>query len=125
LDAPAESVPVTDIPGSFRPTVLPLVLQELSIGVQNWPPIGFQNWPPSFGQLWRIDQHVSRFGWRLFLRPGLISGCAARSGRPGWPQATAMRRMRPGWPRARRHARHGRDSPAQGLCCGGLLAWGL
>jgi WD40 repeat protein len=28
-DAPAESVPVADIPGSFRPTVLPLVLQEL------------------------------------------------------------------------------------------------
>ena len=29
---------------------------------------------------------VSRVGWRLFLRPGLISGCAARSGRPGWLQ---------------------------------------
>jgi WD40 repeat protein len=28
-DAPAESVPVEDIPGSFRPSVLPLVLQEL------------------------------------------------------------------------------------------------
>ncbi len=28
-DAPAESVPVADIPGSFRPAVLPLVLQEL------------------------------------------------------------------------------------------------
>jgi WD40 repeat protein len=28
-DAPAESIPVEDIPGSFRPAVLPLVLQEL------------------------------------------------------------------------------------------------
>jgi hypothetical protein len=28
-DAPAESVPVEEIPGSFRPAVLPLVLQEL------------------------------------------------------------------------------------------------
>ena len=28
-DAPADSVPVSEIPGSFRPVVLPLVLQEL------------------------------------------------------------------------------------------------
>jgi WD40 repeat protein len=28
-DAPADSVPIEDIPGSFRPAVLPLVLQEL------------------------------------------------------------------------------------------------
>jgi hypothetical protein len=28
-DAPAETVPVADIPGSFRPAMLPLVLQEL------------------------------------------------------------------------------------------------
>jgi WD40 repeat protein len=28
-DAPAESIPVEDIPGSFRPAVLPLVLQEM------------------------------------------------------------------------------------------------
>ena len=28
-DAPADAVPVSDIPGSFRPAVLPLVLQEL------------------------------------------------------------------------------------------------
>jgi WD40 repeat protein len=28
-DAPAEAIPVEDIPGSFRPAVLPLVLQEL------------------------------------------------------------------------------------------------
>ena len=28
-DAPADGVPVEDIPGSFRPAVLPLVLQEL------------------------------------------------------------------------------------------------
>jgi WD40 repeat protein len=28
-DAPADSIPIEDIPGSFRPAVLPLVLQEL------------------------------------------------------------------------------------------------
>ena len=28
-DAPADSVPIEDIPGSYRPTMLPLVLQEL------------------------------------------------------------------------------------------------
>jgi hypothetical protein len=28
-DAPAESIPIEDIPGSFRPAVLPLVLQEM------------------------------------------------------------------------------------------------
>jgi hypothetical protein len=28
-DAPADSVPIADIPGSYRPAVLPLVLQEL------------------------------------------------------------------------------------------------
>ena len=28
-DAPTETVPVSDIPGSFRPDMIPLVLQEL------------------------------------------------------------------------------------------------
>lgn len=30
-DAPAESVPIADIPGSYRPAVLPLVLQEMEM----------------------------------------------------------------------------------------------
>jgi hypothetical protein len=47
-DAPAESIPVEDIPGSFRPAVLPLVLQELETHVH----LG-SRYSPSTTRRWR------------------------------------------------------------------------